>query len=479
MKCTSCGFNVHKKCVHLVPATCSTGRRGSRSSSIDQGGHFETQSISSSTSSVTRVEDDGSSLRSVNAATGTTNPINTTSSSKFNSSSSSSSSSQDPTQNMNNPPLPQQQKATLMTDVIAAAAASGINPEDDAMKKDTEPPLNLLTTTPRNFTRFVTRLTPVVDIFDGVTDVLSWKEPAKTLVALFSFILICLYPSVFIILPQTVLLYIISRNYYQKTKLEVVGPSNASGPSITATSSEYLRNMQFIQNQMGLFCDVHAAASKLGTWLDWSDEDRTLKVVQLALASSILVLAGVHFVPLNLIILAVGLFAFSANTALFRAASTTLPPALLKGIKERVDSIREGIVAATLAPGGTVITVVLFENQRWWAGLGWIPHLLRTERAPWSDETGNIQRPPKEMFELPTNETGTWTWVDPEWVIDMDWAEVDECGWQYSDHLWSLAKGKANLGSLTRRRAWMRKMSFVPNPVVGGVAKIVNAVSSS
>lgn len=93
-------------------------------------------------------------------------------------------------------------------------------------------------------------------------------------------------------------------------------------------------------------------------------------------------------------------------------------------------------------------------------GLGWIPHLLRSERAPWSDETGQITRAPKELYELP-EDGGVWQWVDDDWRADVGWADVDEQGWQYTDHVWQNAKNKAAMSSLTRRRMWVRKMKLV------------------
>ncbi|KAJ3199746.1 peroxisome- protein, partial [Dinochytrium kinnereticum] len=287
-----------------------------------------------------------------------------------------------------------------------------------------------------------------------------------------------IYPFLFVILPQIGLIYLITKNYYRKTKIEVVGKKVAVPPStLSTTSAQYIKNMQFIQNQMGMFCDLHGEISRHMKLIDWSDETETLNVLKVAAASAVGVIVVVRLIPLNALMLVGGVAAFFSNTAFFRAASTTLPPAIMKGLTDRVDSIREGIAAARKAPEGSTVTVTLYENQRWWAGLGWIPHLLRSERSPWSDETGAIARPSRDQFELPANDpAGTWTWVDPDWRVDRGWTETDENGWCYTDHVWAVPKDKAAIGSLTRRRAWVRQMRVNPSKVVGGVAAVAEVL---
>ncbi|KAJ3282628.1 peroxisome- protein [Blyttiomyces sp. JEL0837] len=237
---------------------------------------------------------------------------------------------------------------------------------------------------------------------------------------------------------------------------------------------------------MGMYCDIYTDANNSIRLLDWSSESDTMMVLQVLAGSALGVIIVLSIIPFNVIMLFVGLGAFLGNTALFRAVSTTLPPVLLKSIQEHVGNIKEGILSVGKGgsgDSGSVTKIALYENQRWWAGLGWIPHLLRSERSPWSDETGNIQRPTKEEYPLPNDPSGTWTWVDPEWRLDMGWSEVDDGGWKYTDHSWANPKDKANVGSLTRRRLWVREMKFTPNPVdlsneiVGAAAPVRSATA--
>lgn len=236
---------------------------------------------------------------------------------------------------------------------------------------------------------------------------------------------------------------------------------------------------------MGMYAEAHRQFNNnIIKLLDWTNEEDTLGVLKLAAASAVGVCVVVMLVPVNLIMLVGGCTAFVANTAFVRAASSTLPPVILKGLQERVDTlsgtITKGIEKASVSvtasgrkvpSGGKTVTVKLYENQRWWAGLGWIPHLLKSERQPWSDDTGAIAKTAKETFPLPSDtEQGSWSWADPEWRLDMGWEEGDEMGWVYSDHNWEYPKNKANTGSLTRRRLWVRDVLFTPKKNATGTA---------
>ncbi|KAJ3113328.1 peroxisome- protein [Phlyctochytrium bullatum] len=500
-QCRDCGYNVHKKCAHLVATPCP-GVRAPGVNASNQG-HFDSSRDRPKGSIYSDDEEEdypeGSSLGSTTAvnprylSADDTGGIPIANGGVLRSRTTAARSAGSATSPLANelrfsPPKAGMDEGSLsgsgssgsiMQDLLASTAQQSV--QLNKQKKEASPPLNLLTTTPRNFTRFVSRIGPVVDVFDTITDIMTWKEPANTVIALLSYIILCIYPVLFVILPQIFLIYLITRNYYRKTKLEVVGKKSiAPSSTLSTTSAQYIKNMQFIQNQMGMFCDVHGEVSRHMKLLDWSNEKDTMAVLKAAAGSAVVVVVVVRLIPVNVIMLVAGVGAFFANTAFFRAASTTLPPVIIKGLADRVDSIREGIAAARKAPEGSTVTVTLFENQRWWAGLGWIPHLLRSERAPWSDETGSIPRPSKDQFELPANDpAGTWTWVDPDWRVDRGWTQVDETGWCYTDHVWSVPKDRAAIGSLTRRRAWVRQMKITPNGVVGSVAAVVEGLSKA
>ncbi|KAL1924611.1 uncharacterized protein VTP21DRAFT_4265 [Calcarisporiella thermophila] len=137
-----------------------------------------------------------------------------------------------------------------------------------------------------------------------------------------------------------------------------------------------------------------------------------------------------------------------------------------------------------------VFQFTLFENQRWWVGVGWTSMLLPTERPSWSDEYDEATNP-KEQFQLPPPTTSLtasptqpefmiqtrteWQWVDPEWRVSIpephekktekkrvrkeDLADAD--GWEYADNYWRGFKGRSTVRSYTRRRRWVRSARLV------------------
>jgi hypothetical protein len=143
--------------------------------------------------------------------------------------------------------------------------------------------------------------------------------------------------------------------------------------------------------------------------VDWRDEDETMHLVYYIVFSAFAAVVLSRLIPINILCLIGGLSLFIKNTAFFQAAQTTLQPVVMKGLQENVDYVREAISnvsRATSRAGAGVSTtsVQIFENQRWWSGLGWINHLLKSERPAFSDETGGVSKASKENYALPSDE---------------------------------------------------------------------------
>ncbi len=58
-------------------------------------------------------------------------------------------------------------------------------------RKESNPPLNLMTTLPKNMTRFITRVGPLVTAHDFAIKILGWDDPFKTLIVLLALSLAC------------------------------------------------------------------------------------------------------------------------------------------------------------------------------------------------------------------------------------------------------------------------------------------------
>ncbi|KAJ2749254.1 hypothetical protein IWQ56_007269, partial [Coemansia nantahalensis] len=105
-------------------------------------------------------------------------------------------------------------------------------------------------------------------------------------------------------------------------------------------------------------------------------------------------------------------------------------------------------------------TVSVFENQRWWLGLGWVPRLGSNERAKWSDRSG--QRKFASIRDFLPEDGFEWANAYDGWEIDRHWAlpvRTDAEGWVYSDNLWRRwASAPSVVSSYTRRRHWIRRV---------------------
>ncbi|KAJ3161823.1 hypothetical protein HDU86_006594 [Geranomyces michiganensis] len=163
-------------------------------------------------------------------------------------------------------------------------------------------------------------------------------------------------------------------------------------------------------------------------------------------------------------------------------------------------SSRSSIRGANRRPLNVVLSFDTYENQRWWVGVGWVPHLLPTERGAWTDHAGRKDTP-KSSFDLPEfrreqlekiDQEGSiastdgggggssskrpgslpipdlpvdmashryaWDW-DGAWHIDMlgtSSGATDDDGWEYGDNFWSGWKKRKTLKRVVRRRRWVR-----------------------
>ncbi|KAJ1965074.1 hypothetical protein IWQ62_002755 [Dispira parvispora] len=383
------------------------------------------------------------------------------------------------------------------------------------------PPLNLLTTTPKNFTQFVNRIGPIVELHNAVRNIVQWKHPWRSLEFAFGFTLLCLRPAWLVLSPFVLVLTVIARNYYarlpdlstpsayaanatQDSASSEVSPSNGgkgtrfwkssgvgkpqghklSGPSTLfshrPSTAVYAQNLQFIQNTMGMVCDLLDSVEILWTWLDWSDPNRTWQVVLVTILTMPLLTLAYWCIPWNYLLLFGGLGVFLGNTLWAQALVATCQPwlayvgnrywAKVSGWRSNMGhNLSESslITAEETDPAYTkasnqltehsTVKVVVFENQRWWAGLGWIPHLLPAERSAWSDVDGTVQAQPKDHMEP----LAGYTWEDSGgWQRDTTWCTkvciTDPNGWVYTDNHWKHPQANSGITVFTRRRKWFR-----------------------
>ncbi|KAI8340351.1 integral peroxisomal membrane peroxin-domain-containing protein [Choanephora cucurbitarum] len=360
------------------------------------------------------------------------------------------------------------------------------------------PPLNPQTTA-KNFSRFVSRCGPMFTFRDRVILLLNWDKPVESWIALLAYCLLCLYPFLLTLIPQAIVCYIIltmlvSRQQQQQDKSDTkptpqpasklpkvestAVPQPALGPSkfnnlaaaffptaFDESSPEYMRNMQNLQNMMGELSDVYDLIASQQYWVDWSDEQRTSSVFQLAVLSCIPTLLLVWCVPFQYLCLMTGMGLFMLNTRFMKFLTKECMPYLTELGQEGYQKFRSYVaqVEHQLDQQEAQKEISLYENQRWWPESGFVPHLLPGERSLWSDRSGKLNYPAKEEFSAPKG----YAWREDDWILDesgpwmddilcLEYTVVPESGgWVYTDHNWQHTASKQE-DNVTRRRRWVR-----------------------
>ncbi|RUS31019.1 integral peroxisomal membrane peroxin-domain-containing protein [Jimgerdemannia flammicorona] len=394
----------------------------------------------------------------------------------------------------------------VISTAVSVSTGSGVPP-------DTKEPGLAPQTTAKNFSRFVSRCGVIFEVKEYVLSILNWENPADTTVAMVGWILICFYPKLLLLIPQLVILNIIITNFYKKKSDTFLAPATGPTPlnsvasptspslkrglpltNLAATlfptfdeaSPEYLKNMQNIQNMMGEFADGYDAVVFHSRHFNWSAEggDETLHILQFLLAALAALSVVMWWVPWNLVFAVAGAGMFLGNTQFCKQLGRQALPVLLENGQTVLDKVNGllKVLEEKIKKQNSVNVVSVFENQRWWAGSGFTPQLLRNERGPWSDISGTRTLPAKEDQPAPAGHA----WVDGEWTLDETgpWTdegtgvttlvEPDEGGWVYTDHRWENpkradAKEKDSGRSLTRRRRWVRRARLT-GEALGGIA---------
>jgi len=228
-------------------------------------------------------------------------------------------------------------------------------------------------------------------------------------------------------------------------------------------SVDYKHNMQFIQNFMGEYCEAYDSVSMWLREFQATHDAHSLTRLLLYLLGSVPLSWLASFViPWRWACMVGGVTVLVANTALFQASYAVVAPILLSRLQDHVPNLIVLSPAKALDafakdseenPQPLAKTAGLYENQRWWVGLGWSNILFHTDPPAWTDENGQ-RASPKDSFEAPEG----LPWIN-EWQFDRDWSVVgvDTEGWVYTDNAWKNPRPKGNLISMTRRRMWTRQ----------------------
>lgn len=135
--------------------------------------------------------------------------------------------------------------------------------------------------------------------------------------------------------------------------------------------------MQNLQNMMGEMSDLYDLCSSKAHYFDWSSEPDTMRIFQGALISLVALCLGIWFVPLNIIFLVGGIVLFLLNTRFAKFVLKEMLPQVSEIGQSQMNTAVQWYtqVEKKLDDQENVKELSLYENQRWWSGSGFIPHV--------------------------------------------------------------------------------------------------------
>lgn len=129
------------------------------------------------------------------------------------------------------PPPSAKRLGGVLRDFIQTTAEKSISM--DKLKAG-PPRLNVFTTLPKNFTRFVMKVGPLAAFQDRIERIIRWDTPSETLFAMSVFMTVCMNPQLLIFVPQLLVIAVIVRNYYAKARRDI---GRANGQKLRKSES--------------------------------------------------------------------------------------------------------------------------------------------------------------------------------------------------------------------------------------------------
>ena len=344
-------------------------------------------------------------------------------------------------------------------------------------------PLSVATTS-INFRGFVQKSGPLFYFQDNVESTIMWDDWPWTCMWMGVWAVLALHPRLFFAVPPAVVVVILCGTYFKKHPLSTEDADGRPGAALRASLREplvpsrgaeqppiaakiahenemqFLYNMRDIQNMMRLIIDGYDDLSPLVPYLNWSSEERTMRILQVALVATVAMYFIGPLIPVRLVLLVVGEAVLVAQHPWVKPALAALhtqfasaPGAGRRALrKRRMHQALHDLIDQDKLPDWAWAAgwkdVELFENQRYSAALGaerWsAAHLRTTERGAWSrapDGWAARRVDAVPVYDVPLELDDGWTWIDgDEWRIDWGagWSTVggDADGFVYTDDAW-------------------------------------------
>ncbi|KAI8575716.1 hypothetical protein K450DRAFT_260479 [Umbelopsis ramanniana AG] len=260
--------------------------------------------------------------------------------------------------------------------------------------------------TGKAFSKFVSRATPITNAMSYFNHVYHWQQPVVSFSYLIFWSLLCLYPSIILLIPPLVILLTLPQLKSAKSISDILLPTCTD-----ETSPQYFSNLRTVQDILTQGITIHDRLTRQLTRLSQDNTRVPLGILGVSgLISSIAWIFG------RQLIWFIGCMILLRHTWMWQVAQKAVG-AILEVIQTLVDAAGKlGLIKAnpTFAADPDTLEISIFENQRWWAGSGFTGQLLRAERKPWTNITGAEPLVPKEDMPPPIG----FRWTDKEWHLD-------------------------------------------------------------
>ncbi|CAG8573372.1 9384_t:CDS:2 [Cetraspora pellucida] len=229
----------------------------------------------------------------------------------------------------------------IIQDLLVSSALNVAN--STKMPSDPiHPPLNIKLLGD-NFRKFVQKCGFIFVIQDFAEDIFLWKNPPDTLLTMVIYVYICLYPQLLILAPLVAFLAVLIYNFpnesqtKKKARIKFKRFERLNDYLPAENSVDYLKNMQNIQNLMGLISDGYDVAVDLLKHVDWSNECETLMIMQVVMVVLVVTSLTVWIVPWKYVFIFCGLGMFIVNTQFVKALTKEMSPIIIQHFKTFVE----------------------------------------------------------------------------------------------------------------------------------------------
>ena len=249
--------------------------------------------------------------------------------------------------------------------------------------------------------------------------------------------------------------------------------------------------MQFIQNSMGMYCQLYEQWHYLSHLLSWHDPKMTDCIFKVTLVSGIFLMIIASIIPWNILALMIGWTVICVNTQFFKLSFAVIMATLSQWLEifelwrnQRQFKLESFPDIVKIGTTSNRFLIKIWENQCLLQSEWVSSDILMGGRPPFGNADGTKRHSNKDLLKLPIS---CQFKINSRWMIatpgendgvsinkkiskqlksledvDID-TQILEGGWCYGDADWKNFVGKAGKGKLTRRRLWVREIHIDQN----------------